>query len=225
MLQASLGVVADSSSRSGFIDFDAAPEEGAPISEVVQFLLSPQAKKLRLLLNAELSYGLDLALRNSGRRLRNSVRELLVPRIPLLGLRLPQPPLPPLLLPVPTGLDEEGGAPSGLTFMSADEVFDAVLPELTTSEDVDLETFREAAQGMLLDGQELPEPSPEVLLALLRSALSGGESAAQELADSLRHALSGPQSRRVLTDEVVLAIASELLRTWRARLSASTSKR
>lgn len=225
MLQASLGVVADSSSRSGFIDFDSAPEEGAPISEVVQFLLSPQAKNLRLLLNAELTYGLDLALRSSGRRIRSSVRELLVPRVPLLGLRLPQPPVPPLLVPVPTGLDEEGGSQPGLTIMSADEVFDAVLPELNPSQDVDLETFREAVQGVLFDGQEIPEPSPQVLLAILRTTLSGGESATQELADSLRHAVSGPESRRALTDEVVLAIATELLRTWRARLSASTSKR
>ena len=47
MLQASLGVVADAESRQGFIDFDSVPKEGAPVSEVVAFLLSEQASKLR----------------------------------------------------------------------------------------------------------------------------------------------------------------------------------
>ena len=109
MLQASLGVVADAESRQGFIDFDSVPKETAPVSEVVSFLLSDSASKLRPLLNAEMAYGLDLALRRTARRLRGQLRELLAPRVPLLGLRL-QPPVPPLLLPVPRDLEKTGPA-------------------------------------------------------------------------------------------------------------------
>ena len=109
MLQASLGVVADAESRQGFIDFDSVPKETAPVSEVVSFLLSDSASKLRPLLNAEMAYGLDLALRRTARRLRGQLRELLTPRVPLLGLRL-QPPVPPLLLPVPRDLEKTGPA-------------------------------------------------------------------------------------------------------------------
>lgn len=219
MLQASLGVVADSSSRSGFIDFDSAPDDSAPLSEVLQFLLSPGAKNLRPLLNAELSYGIDLTLRREGRKLRSSVRELLVPRVPFIGLRLPQLPLPPLLLPVLVG--EDSVQPS-LAVMQVDDVFDAVFPELSTSEDVDLQTFQEAARGVLFDGKELEEPSPQALLGMLQSLSRGEDSAALELAQGLRNVLSGnEETRKALTDDVLLAVASELLRTWRARLSAA----
>ena len=60
----------------------------------------------RPLLNAELTYGLDLALRRTLRRARTQLRELLVPRLPLLG----RPPVPPLLIPVPRDLEKSGAA-------------------------------------------------------------------------------------------------------------------
>jgi len=223
MLQASLGMVADESQRSGFIDFDSAPKDGAPLSEVVAFLLSPGAQNLRPLLNAELSYGTDLFLRSSGRRLRVTVRELLVPRVPFLGIKLPMPfgAPPPLLIPVPTNLD--GSGEPGFRIMQVDEVFDAILPELNPSEDVDLRTFREATQSLLNGGEELPEPSPQALLSLLQTVLGGDESALQsrELLEAVRKAVTVPSTRAALTDEVLREVANELLRTWRARLAAA----
>jgi len=216
MLQASLGVVADTSRRAGFIDFDAAPAEGAPLSEVLAFLLSPSSKNLRPLLNAELCYGLDLFLRRAGRQLRLATLELLVPRVPFLGIRLPQPPAPPLFVPI-VGFGDDAAQPS-FKIMQAGEAFDAALPELTTAEDVDLATFREAVEASLLDGEELPDPSPEALLPFLQSALAGDRKGTADFAEALRQILTTEQTRNVLTQDVVLEVASELLRTWRARL-------
>eukprot|EP00913_Durusdinium_trenchii_P007979 g7485.t1 len=193
MLQASLGVVADAESREGFIDFDS---DSAPVSEVVKFLLSENASKLRPLLNAELAYGLDLVLRRTARRLRTTLRDLLVPRVPLVGVRLPQPPLPPLLLPVPRDLEKTGPA----AFQSGvDLPLAAVFPELNTSEDVDFDTFNEAAKGILNEGDELPEPTPQALLNALRSVAQGQETAVAELAEALRQSLSTQERRRGAT--------------------------
>ncbi|CAE7471114.1 unnamed protein product, partial [Symbiodinium sp. KB8] len=220
LLQASLGVVAGASegSRSGFIDFDAVPEEGAPAKDVVRFLLSPAARNLRPLLNAELTYGLDLVLRRTGRRLRTTLQDLLQPRLPLLG-RLPALPAPPLLIPVPRNV---GGSNAeifekGLAVLPAEDIFEAVLPALGTSEDVDFGTFRDAFQGLGIDIGDIEQLVPDVLRAAMRALLGNGEDA--ELAEALRQAL-GQESRETLANEVVASIAEELLRTWRARLAA-----
>ena len=42
--------MADAKQSAGFIDFDAVPEAGASASEVVAFLLGPEARELRPLL-------------------------------------------------------------------------------------------------------------------------------------------------------------------------------
>jgi len=222
MLQASLGIVADADSRAGFIDFDSVPKDSAPVSEVVKFLLSPNASKLRPLLNAELTYGLDLVLRRTARRARSTLRDVLAPRVPLLGFRLPQPPLPPLLLPVPRDLEKTGpeAFQNGIDLMSLEEIFEATFPELNTSEDVDFDTFNDAARSILNNGEELPEVSPQALVALLRSMAQGEENAVVELADALRESLSLQETRSALTNDVLLSIAGELIRTWRARLQA-----
>ncbi|CAJ1368415.1 unnamed protein product [Effrenium voratum] len=221
MLQASLGVVADADSRSGFIDFDSVPKDSAPAKEVLQFLLSPNASKLRPLLNAELSYGLDLVLRRTARRVRSNLRDLLAPRVPVLGIRLPQPPVPPLFIPVPKDLEASGPEAfrHGVDILSSEEVFEAIFPELSTSEDVDFDTFNEAARSVL-EVDELPEASPQAILAALRSVAQGQDTAAAELGEAVRQALSTQESRSALTNEVVFAITQELLRTWRARLAA-----
>mmetsp|Transcript_97166 Transcript_97166/g.245055 ORF Transcript_97166/g.245055 Transcript_97166/m.245055 type:complete len:865 (-) Transcript_97166:164-2758(-) len=230
MLQASLGVVAEKDKASGFIDFDTVPEDGAPLSEVIRFLLSDRASNLRPLLNAELAYGVDLTLRRAGRRLRSEVRDLLSPRVPLLGFRLPPPPLPPLLVPLPSGAQGDGAAATPrLKLMMPDDLLDAVLPPLSTNDDVDLDTFSEAVRGALLGdaGEALLQPSPELLQATASALVStsGGSNgnAAQralaELTSALRVALSGPQSRAALTDEVLAEVAREILRTWQARLT------
>ncbi|CAE7524166.1 unnamed protein product [Symbiodinium natans] len=220
LLQASLGVVAGASegSRSGFIDFDAVPEEGAPAKDVVRFLLSPAARNLRPLLNAELAYGLDLVLRRTSRRVRTTLQDLLQPRLPLLG-RLPAPPAPPLLVPVPRNIEGTGAElfDKGLAVLPAEDILDAVLPPLGTVEDVDFGTFRDAFQGLGIDIGNLEDLVPGVLRAAVRAVLGNGESA--ELAEALRQAL-GAEFRETLASEVLASITEELLRTWRARLAA-----
>mmetsp|Transcript_75071 Transcript_75071/g.244069 ORF Transcript_75071/g.244069 Transcript_75071/m.244069 type:complete len:601 (+) Transcript_75071:828-2630(+) len=232
MLQASLGVIADSGKQAGFIDFDTAPEDGAPLSEVVSFLLSAKAANLRPLLNAELCYGLDLGLRRAGRRLRTSVREFLQPRIPFFGIRLPAPPLLPLIVP----LESSGGsASSGVKLMQVEAVLDAIFPPLTPSDDVDLDTLSEAARGAFFGDDhagDAPEFSPfsvQTLLSILPAlglqmggaGAAGG--AAADVAKALRESLTVPNLRSALVDEVLLAVAQELLRTWRARLAVAAA--
>eukprot|EP00448_Togula_jolla_P013946 CAMPEP_0170579030 /NCGR_PEP_ID=MMETSP0224-20130122/5770_1 /TAXON_ID=285029 /ORGANISM="Togula jolla, Strain CCCM 725" /LENGTH=846 /DNA_ID=CAMNT_0010902035 /DNA_START=10 /DNA_END=2550 /DNA_ORIENTATION=- len=219
MLQASLGVVVDASSMAGFIDFDAVPDDGAPLSDVLTFLLSKKAANLRPLLNAELAYGLDLGLRRAGQRLKSVTRELLQPpRIPILGIRLPAPPTPPLLLPV--SVPVSGG--ERVVLLRAEEVLDAALPPLSNSEDVDFRTFAEALEVVLLGGGDTPrgdllEPSPEVLLRVLRGLASSDGSGA-ELAAALRQSIATSESRAVITDEVIASVAQEILTTWQERL-------
>lgn len=222
MLQASLGVIAGSEQRQGFIDFDTAPEDGAPLVDIFRFLLSKQASNLRPLLNAELSYGVDLALRRAGRRLREAVQQVLQPRIPILGWRLPALPPPPLLVP---GVGDDSSFPLP-RLMSVDSVLEAVLPPLSVSDDVDLDTFTEAVQSTIFGNAvapgELPLPSPQALLAAL-SALGGARNneGSAEVVAALREMLVGAETRKVLSDEVLGAVAQELLRTWRSRLDAA----
>lgn len=229
MLQASLGMVADASGRSGFIDFDTAPEEGAPLSDVATFLLSDNAVNLRPLLNAELAYGFDLTIRRSRRRLSSRLQELLVPRLPLFGLRLPMPPLPPLMLPVPNGGSSSSRFPFRL--MKVSDVLDAMLPELSPSDDVDQRTFQEAARSALFGTVEFPELRPQAVLGLLRALAPNNdrehkeplEVAVSEVAQTLRTILLGPKTRKVLTEEVIGSVSRELVRTWQARLNAVLS--
>lgn len=220
MLQASLGMVAEADQRSGFIDFDAAPADGAPLSEVLGFLLSSQAANLRPLLNAELAYGLDLTLRRAGRRLRGAAGEALRPRVPFLGVRLPAPPLPPPP-PLPVPLPAAEGEPPRLRLVAPDELLDAVLPKLSRSEDLDLDTFNEALQGGFFGAEGPPEPTPQSLLAFVRGLRDGhgAGGAAVELAEAVRQTLAGPEARAALADDVASAVANELLRVWRGRLS------
>lgn len=216
MLQASLGVVTDS--NSGFIDFDTAPKDGAPLSEVAAFLLSEKAQNLRPLLNAELAYGLDLQLRSLARRLKTRLQDL-TPRLPFFG-RLPVPPPPPLLL--PTTID---GSISGVKVVQLEQVMDVVFPELSDADNVDLETFLQAAQSTVLGDSDLPEPSPQVLVEVMRGLLpslsSGNQSdvaaATAELANALS-TLGDRRSREVLTTEVLRTVSLDIVQTWRARL-------
>lgn len=66
LLNAALGYVADET--EGFIDFDAVPEQGASLQELLAFLLSPEARDLRPVLLSELTNAVDLLLRDRLRR-------------------------------------------------------------------------------------------------------------------------------------------------------------
>eukprot|EP00878_Enallax_costatus_P022842 GHUV01024272.1.p1 GENE.GHUV01024272.1~~GHUV01024272.1.p1 ORF type:complete len:684 (+),score=139.67 GHUV01024272.1:232-2283(+) len=62
LLQAALGYVSEQS--EGFVDFDAVPEEGASASEILAFVLSPEARELRPLLVQWLAGAADLVIRD-----------------------------------------------------------------------------------------------------------------------------------------------------------------
>ncbi|CAK0873000.1 unnamed protein product [Prorocentrum cordatum] len=234
MLQASLGVVADTETRKGFIDFDTAPDEGAPLVEVLRFLLSRQASNLRPLLSAELSYGLDLAFRRGGRRLRDALRRLLQPpRLPLIGLQLPALPAPPLVVPLPPrdGAGADPTAPGtgvGLPRLAtADQVLEAILPPLRPGRRGPRHLLRGRAEraagwrSAAVRGSDFPLPSPQAVLATI-SALGGrGSEGAPEFVTALREMLASGDTRSALTDEVLAAVAKDLLSTWRARLDAA----
>lgn len=61
-MQAALGYVSERA--EGFVDFDAVPEEGASVGELLAFVLSPEARELRPLLVGWLSGAADLVLRD-----------------------------------------------------------------------------------------------------------------------------------------------------------------
>jgi len=223
MLQASLGIIAKTE-KAGFIDFDTVPDESAPLEDVVRFLLSGSAMNLRPLLNAELTYGLDLAFRRTSQRIRANAAEALQPRLPFVGIRLPAPPAPPLLVPVPTA-----AAPprAPLRLVPIDDALDAALPVLSSSEEVDLQTLTEAAGvGGVLNA--LSEgPSPQSFVELLRAPLLQSDdegAAAPEMARAISQILVSddePGAREVLADGILRSVAEELLRTWRARLTVA----
>ncbi len=62
LLQAALGYVSEQT--EGFVDFDAVPAEGASASEILAFVLGPEAKELRPLLIGWLAGAADLVLRD-----------------------------------------------------------------------------------------------------------------------------------------------------------------
>ena len=103
--------------------------------------------------------------------------------------------------------------------MSLEEIFEAMFPELGSSEDVDFDTFNDAFKAVLNDGHELPEPSLEALLTAVRAVARGEATAARELSEALRESLRQPAARSALAEDVLLQIASELVRTWRARVA------
>lgn len=111
--QAALGYVAERS--EGFVDLDSLPEDGASTSEVLRFVLSPEARDLRPLLVSWLATGADLLIRDRARKAL-AAAPALAPRLPFLG-PLPLPPAPPV--PVP-----------GVGLMPLDAAVDLLAPPL-----------------------------------------------------------------------------------------------
>ncbi|GAX80969.1 hypothetical protein CEUSTIGMA_g8404.t1 [Chlamydomonas eustigma] len=157
LLNAALGYV--SSKSEGFVDFDSIPDEGATVQEVLQFLLSPEAKDLRPLLVSQLVSGLDLLLRDRVRKLYNVTLPALVPRLPFFGA-IPTPPLPPLLVP-------------GLGFMPVPEALDLLAPPLAPEEGVFLNSLTELSASLTgLSLSDFEDPEPQRVIQLLRELSS-----------------------------------------------------
>jgi hypothetical protein len=187
LLNAALGYVADR--VDGFIDLDAVPEEGAPLSDVVAFLLSPEARDLRPLLVDELVEGLDLLARDRLRR-AYGVLPSLAPRLPFIG-SLPMPPLPPI--PVP-----------GRGFMAVSDLVDALGPPLDAREGIYLQSA-----GALADAVAGEGGLPSDIFSLARLLLNPTDQA-RELGSALASASGNASSRSVvqgIADAVVERLA------------------
>eukprot|EP00887_Chlorella_sp_A99_P000183 scaffold13.g183.t1 len=187
LLNAALGYVAEET--DGFVDFDAMPEQGASLQEVLGFLLSPEARDLRPLLLAELTNTLDLFLRDRLRRAAAAAPALLRPRLPLpLPLAgalplpaLPAPPAPPV--PVP-----------GRGWVPPRQLVAELAPPLSQPEEVYLQQVVELAAGLLgLAPADLEAPRPALLLRLL---LSPNEQARRASAGARGAARRGAEARR-----------------------------
>lgn len=196
LLQAALGYVAEEA--EGFVDFDAVPEEGASVGEVLGFLLSPEAQDLRPLLISWLTAGLDFFLRD---RVRKAVAAIpsLAPRLPFLGA-LPQPPPPPLYIP-------------GVGFRGLQEGVDLLAPPLSMQEGVYLQSLLELAAGVLgVPVAELESPDPRLLVTLLRNP---GEQA-REMQQAIV-AVAGDRAAAAVAADMVVDVVDGVATTLAAR--------
>jgi len=166
LLNAALGFVAEET--EGFIDLDAVPSDGASTREILAFLLSERAASLRPWLTGEIAIGLDLFMRDRGRKALDLLEATLTPRLPFFGA-LPAPPPPPLLVP-------------GLGFLSQSDFKARLLPELTIEEQVHLESVVGLAASVA--GVDVSAFDGLELAALQRLLLDPSEQT-REVADAL----------------------------------------
>jgi hypothetical protein len=194
LLNAALGYVADR--VDGFVDLDAVPEEGAPLTDIVAFLLSPEARDLRPLLVEELVEGLDLLGRDRLRRAYGALPAL-APRLPFVG-SLPLPPLPPV--PVP-----------GIGFMALSDLVDALGPALDAREGIYLQSAAALADAVAGEGG-----LPTDVFSLARLLLNPTDQA-RELGAALATA-SGDGASRAVVQEIADAVVARLAERQAERL-------
>jgi len=152
LLNAALGFVADRT--DGFVDFDAVPDDGASTPEIVAFLLSADAERLRPWLVGELVAGIDLYARDRGRKSLAQLEAVLTPRLPFLGA-LPAPPPPPLFVP-------------GLGLVPPRDLVEKLLPPLSPEDQVYLESLIGLAATVLgVAPADLDSPGLDRTLAVL----------------------------------------------------------
>ena len=108
------------------------------MQDIVGFLLSPEAERLRPLLVQELVTGLDYYTRDRLQRAYNNLPSL-APRLPFLGpLPLPLPPLSALPVFVP-----------GLGVQPVQQLVQRLAPRLAQTEEVYLQSLLEVSAGLL----------------------------------------------------------------------------
>ncbi|CAK0781480.1 hypothetical protein CVIRNUC_005384 [Coccomyxa viridis] len=175
ILNAALGHVAEQT--DGFVDFDAVPAEGAPLQDVLAFLLSPEARDLRPLLLQELVDGLELLGRDQLRRAYARLPTL-APRLPFLPA-LPAPPQPPVFVP-------------GRGFMGLHEFVETAAPPLTRAEEIYLQSLTELARS--LTGFDVSDLAPTMILQMVLTP----SQQARELQGALSSASGIPGSSGVI---------------------------
>ncbi|KAF5837147.1 hypothetical protein DUNSADRAFT_4767 [Dunaliella salina] len=206
LLNAGLGYVADANQSEGFIDIDAVPDDGASVSEVVAFLLSPEARELRPLLVREISNGIDLFLRDRFRKAYALLPGLLaLPRIPLLP-SLPTPAVltnPPVFLP-------------GLGMIAAEEAVEMLAPPLSSAEQVYLVSLVELTANLLgVPVADLDSPSLGSIQSMVRTATNPNEQV-QEIGAAL-NTMAGNRANLEVVQGVVLDIVNTLAKRQEER--------
>lgn len=196
LLNAALGYVAEKG--DGFVDFDAVPSEGATTQEVLEFILSSEAKDLRLLLINEAAAGMDLFLRDRLRRLYAGLPSL-APRVglPFLGsFALPTPPPPPVFVP-------------GKGVVALSQFVDDFAPPLSQGEEVYLRSLVDLTGGLLgVSPSELMDPSWTTVTAWLMRP-----------SDQLREVQGALSKVLGARSEVVQDMAQQLVVTLMGRVS------
>ncbi|KAL4853737.1 hypothetical protein ACK3TF_005338 [Chlorella vulgaris] len=218
LMNAALGYVAEET--SGFIDFDAVPQEGASLKELLAFLLGPQARDLRPLLAAELTNAADLFLRDRLRRAATAAAGAFSrPRLPLpLGLGGLLPSLP--SLPLPAGFSPPVPVP-GRGLMPAQQLVDELAPPLSRGEEVYLQTIVELAAGLLgVQPRELEAPDTRLLQQLLFSPNEQVQElqAALAILSSGSGNSSGSQADTVVVQEMTAQVVDALMARAAQRL-------
>eukprot|EP00879_Flechtneria_rotunda_P007223 GHRR01007579.1.p1 GENE.GHRR01007579.1~~GHRR01007579.1.p1 ORF type:complete len:633 (+),score=243.40 GHRR01007579.1:333-2231(+) len=196
LLQAALGHVSEQ--LEGFVDFDAVPQEGASAGEILQFVLSPEARELRPLLVNWLAGAADLVLRDRARKAAAALPGLLTPRLPFAALlrlpQLPSPPPPPVLIP-------------GRGMMSLNDAVALLAPPLTDQEVIYYQSLVELAGGILgVPAAQLESPGLDTITNLI---LQPAEQV-RELQTVLASLGNGDAPTSAATQEVAVGVVNQI---------------
>jgi len=223
IINSALGVVAKS--EAAFVDFDTVPEDGVPLGDAVKYLLSPQARSIRSLIEQEAVNGADLLLRQGARKAFSRFFASLPPQ-PLPFLPKPEEIPAPVLLPTRATADAAraaadaaaaGESPSSASTTPAavgavvpvllrpGQVLDAAAPKLTLEEELyarSLVDLAEAALGReaaaVLSGDALAEPEAAAAVAL-RVVASGRAPGLEAVASAAQNALDRAEGAALAT--------------------------
>jgi len=138
LLNAAVGVV-EKEELSGFIDFDAVPSEQASQEEIIDFLLSPAANKLRPMMTKEISTVVDMVVRNVARRTYTTVKDALTPKVPFIGVSIPMPAAP--AIPLMFG--------DSVRFILPLDILDGVFPKLDRKEELYMQDSAQITLALL----------------------------------------------------------------------------
>mmetsp|Transcript_18897 Transcript_18897/g.45050 ORF Transcript_18897/g.45050 Transcript_18897/m.45050 type:complete len:923 (+) Transcript_18897:179-2947(+) len=142
LLNGAMDVVARNNGGA-FIDFDSIPEEGVPLKDAVQYLLSDKAISLRRILEEELETAADVLIRQALRKAFTFFTSSL-PRPPLFGQFLPAPET----VPTPFLLPTASGTPAP-ALVTPQELIEAVAPKLTREEELYALSLADLIEGSL----------------------------------------------------------------------------
>eukprot|EP00899_Mesostigma_viride_P014434 jgi/Mesvir1/22992/Mv05685-RA.2 len=153
LINSALGRTAANNDKAAFVDFDTLPDSTAPLVETLEYLLSDQARGVRVTIINEAANAADLLLRQNTRRAVQALQG---------ALRLP---LPPLLVPG-----------NGLQLVPAEELLDVAAPRLSKEEEIYATSLIELASIFVgVDADLLANPRlDKIAAAVIQGTQSRG---------------------------------------------------